>query len=144
MDYLIVNRGDFFGCFHYDCCNVDMLSLSQSQVIIVSSVLPWCLCWRWRLALGTRNVWWIPNIHVMGSHHMMDDHHKLPVIRWTKHASYYVSPSYDASLSYVWWVFIIHYVFLKLVITFNTNTNKWLLILLWSTKHWDSESISTL
>ena len=34
--------------------------------------------------------------------------------------------------------------YLKLVVTSNTNTNKGLLILLWPTKHWDSESISTL
>ena len=37
-------------------------------------------------------------------------------------------PSYDASPSYVCWVFIIHCVFLKLVVTFNTNTKKGLLI----------------
>ena len=29
LDCPIVNRDDFVGCFHYDCCNVDILSLSQ-------------------------------------------------------------------------------------------------------------------
>ena len=32
MDYRNVNRDDFLGCFHYDCCNIVMLSLSQCLV----------------------------------------------------------------------------------------------------------------
>ena len=32
LDCQIVNRDDFFDCFHYDCCNVDVLSLSQCLV----------------------------------------------------------------------------------------------------------------
>ena len=32
MDCPIVNQDDFFGCFHYDCCNVDMLSLFHCLV----------------------------------------------------------------------------------------------------------------
>ena len=37
-------------------------------------------------------------------------------------------PSYDASPSYVCWVFIVHRVFLKLVVTFNTKPKKGVLI----------------
>ena len=90
MDYPIVNRDDFFGCFHYDCCNVDMLLLSQCLVShndIKSPFLVFVL----KLMTSFRNTQCMMNTHhtyMMDSHHMMDTHHKLLAIRWTRHASY--------------------------------------------------------
>ena len=33
LDYPIFNRYDFFGCFHYDYCNVDMKQLQIFQKV---------------------------------------------------------------------------------------------------------------
>ena len=57
---------------------------------------------------------------MMGVHHMMQVHHMMRV--------YHI---YDVSIP-------------KASRNLQHNTNKGLLILLWPTKHWDSESISTL
>ena len=80
MDYPFVNRDDFFGCFHYDCCNVDMLSLSQCLVGHNDIKSPF-LVFVWKVTTSFRNtqcnVWWIPIIHMMDSNHMMDTHNKL-------------------------------------------------------------------
>ena len=70
MDYPIVNRDDFFSCFHYDIKSpflVLVLKVTTSSIAIA-------------IALGLSDIWWIPNIHMMDLHHMMDTHHKLLAI----------------------------------------------------------------